>query len=213
MAEPAEIAERELAGRLAAHARLLVNDIGADRRMHGDGHFTTQACDNDRGTAAADRKQTLAERLAESDIPVGGAIGIGERIIDKLAGLLRHPEASIPYRRRDIFGCLSEERCLGIMNRGGGVDRHAGNDPALDQIADHRDQPDLHYMRAEHQYHRLANAHRRCCKRRKAPEVTGTQDVRKRIDEQIEPGVRLVGARPFPLGDLALAVGDRDQFD
>ena len=42
-ASVAKSRQRHLAGRRAVHGRLLVDDVRADRRMHGDGHASRDA--------------------------------------------------------------------------------------------------------------------------------------------------------------------------
>ena len=79
-----------------------VNDVGANRHVHGDGDEEPRGC-GENAAAYAPRlffMEKRRHRLAETEIPAGT---FDDRRIQKAAGFIGHAEAAGPQRFIDVL--------------------------------------------------------------------------------------------------------------
>ncbi len=146
-----EVRHRGLADRAALGRRVHMDDVGAERDVHGrrrprtvrrrkDARVAiTQACADD----------FAAHDLAQPPILLGGQ---ARRAIEERAGLLGHPETAVIKPRANVLRRASREGELEVVDNRRAVGRDRAQHAVAQHPADERAQADLQRMRpGEHQ--------------------------------------------------------------
>jgi len=203
-----EVRHRGLADRAAVGRRVHMDDVGAERDVHGRRRPRAVCRRKDARVAIAEAcaDDFAPHDFAQPPILLGGQ---ARRAIEERAGLLGHPETAVIKPRANVLRRASREGELEVVDNSRAVGRDRAQDAVAQHPADERAQTDLQRMRpGEHKKASPGAAGRRNAPRQLA-QISRRQSFGQCGDKLAHrgPGVKL--ARELAAFDLARQRGQR----
>ena len=207
--EPAEVAMAGVADRGTVGGRMLVDDLGAERGVHGDGHAEPMGVEDHRelGVNELPPRHRDGDRLAHPHlVPHPG----DERVVQLAAGLLGHPEGAVPEAGGDVLRGAAEAGDLVVVDRRRSVHGEMRDHATLHEVHEHRREAGLHHVAAEHDDHAALAPVRGGDGVDDGEEVAGDEDVGERAQKRAEGAVAPRRGRELLGAHLVRTAGDRD---
>src|SRR3989475_3301739 len=148
--ESLEVAVARGAERGAIRRGMLVDDVGAECGVHGDGNSPLGGGEQEGDVAGCElgaAREVVGERFAHA---LAGARAVGDRGVHLAPGLLHHAKRAVCQPGSDVLTRASVCRKLKIVDGGAPVERQVGDDTAADELAEQGSQADLDDVPAEH---------------------------------------------------------------
>ena len=148
--EEPEVEVRRAAEGAGVAGRVHVDDVGADRDVHGRAQAEPpgrrQEARVQVARRGAARREVAADRGAEAQAV---AVPLDDRAVHLLARLARHAEGPGAEARLDVLRGPPGHRDLEVVHDAGPVERDRGHEAALHEVDHHRREADLDDVGAE----------------------------------------------------------------